>query len=124
FVVGKGLFAPDAPLHHPLRQSGPLRFLTVFDFHSSIERKNPLASVLAFRKAFPGGENVEMIVKASNVNPQHPGNALGQWERVCMEAAQDSRIRIIAERYSEEQMNALVAQAGCVVSLHRSEGFG
>jgi glycosyltransferase involved in cell wall biosynthesis len=124
FVVGKGLFAPDSAARARPRPPGPLRFLTVFDFHSSIERKNPLASALAFRKAFPGGEDVELIVKASNVNPQHPGNAYGQWERLCAEAAQDSRIRIITERYSEEQMNALIADVGCVVSLHRSEGFG
>jgi glycosyltransferase involved in cell wall biosynthesis len=124
FVVGKGLFHPDDKPTRHLRGPGPLRFLTVFDFHSSIERKNPLASVLAFRNAFQDAEDVEMVVKASNVNPQHPGNALGQWERLCLEAAQDSRIRIITERYSEGQMNSLLSQADCVVSLHRSEGFG
>jgi glycosyltransferase involved in cell wall biosynthesis len=124
YVVGKGLFGADFPMRRRTRVPGPLRFLTVFDFHSSVERKNPLASVLAFRKAFSGAEDVELIVKASNVNPQHPGNAFGQWERICAEAAQDSRICIITERYSEEQMNALIAQVSCVVSLHRSEGFG
>jgi glycosyltransferase involved in cell wall biosynthesis len=124
-VVGKGLFAPGE-WQAPARSASPatIRFLTVFDFHSSIERKNPLASVLAFQKAFPGGEAVELIVKASNVNPQHPGNASRQWERLCAASATDRRIRIVTARYSEEEMRQLLRDTSCVVSLHRSEGFG
>jgi glycosyltransferase involved in cell wall biosynthesis len=125
-VVGKGLFFAD---RWPQRTSsvpenGPIRFLTIFDFHSSIERKNPLASVLAFQRAFRGGENVELILKASNVDPQHPGNASGQWERLCAASAGDRRIRLVTARYSEEQMRDLMRQVSCVVSLHRAEGFG
>jgi glycosyltransferase involved in cell wall biosynthesis len=98
--------------------------LTVFDFHSSIERKNPLGAVLAFQKAFVERENVELVVKASNVNAQHPGNASGQWERVCSASQGDKRIKIVTERYSEERMEKLIRGSSCVVSLHRSEGFG
>ncbi|MBV9571528.1 MAG: glycosyltransferase family 4 protein [Alphaproteobacteria bacterium] len=124
-VVGKGLFSGEnLPTVGGPGRSNPLRFLTVFDFHSSIERKNPLASVLAFQRAFCAGENVELVIKASNVNPQHPGNAFGQWERLCGASAGDRRIRIITERYSEEQMERLIQAASCVVSLHRAEGFG
>jgi len=39
-------------------------------------------------------------------------------------AAGDKRIRIVNQRYSNEDMVALVRDADCVVSLHRSEGFG
>ncbi|MBV8800034.1 MAG: glycosyltransferase family 4 protein [Alphaproteobacteria bacterium] len=124
-VVGKGLFARrDWPARPPASNNGPVRFLTVFDFHSSVERKNPLASVLAFRKAFPGAEKVEMIVKASNVDPQHPGNAQGQWEELSRASAGDRRIHVVTERYSEAQMQQLMRRTSCVVSLHRAEGFG
>lgn len=124
-VVGKGVFsAEDTPRAHACREIRPFRFLTVFDFHSSIERKNPLASVMAFQRAFRGGENVELIIKASNVNPQHPGNTHGQWERLCGVSAGDRRIRIITERYSDSQMERLMGDVSCVVSLHRAEGFG
>ncbi|MFL5239002.1 MAG: glycosyltransferase [Rhizomicrobium sp.] len=123
-VVGKGLFSGDEKPPSPLPRQGPVRFLTVFDFHSSIERKNPVASVLAFQKAFPAGENVELIIKASNVDPQHPGNLLAQWERLCAASEGDPRIRIIAERYNEKQMRELLRAVSCIVSLHRSEGFG
>ena len=123
-VVGKGLFPIEQwPERRAPLRSGPLRFLTVFDFHSSIERKNPLAVVLAFQNAFPGDEQVELVVKASNVNPQHPGNASGQWERIVRRSLRDPRIKIITERYSERQMEQLMAATACVVSLHRSEGF-
>lgn len=124
-VIGKGLFPSDVPPHPAQRRTTDIvKFLTVFDFHSSIERKNPLASALAFQQAFRAGEDVALIIKASNVNPQHPGNAGGQWERLCGISSQDRRIRIVTERYSEQKMHQLLSESSCLVSLHRSEGFG
>jgi len=123
-VVGKGLFSIEESTQTPRPAAGSIRFLAIFDFHSSIERKNPLAVVLAFQKAFRAGERVELVLKASNVNPQHPGNASGQWERICAARAGDDRIRIITGRYTGEQMQQLMRDSSCVVSLHRSEGFG
>jgi glycosyltransferase involved in cell wall biosynthesis len=124
-VVGKGLFSAAECAAVPDRAAlNPIRFLTIFDFHSSVERKNPLAVVLAFQKAFAAGERVELVLKASNVNPQHTGNVSGQWERLCAASASDGRIRIVADRYTERQMQQLMRDTSCVVSLHRSEGFG
>jgi glycosyltransferase involved in cell wall biosynthesis len=126
-VVGKGLFTGDEPAfaHSKQADRNPrFTFVTAFDFDSSIERKNPLATVLAFQRAFPSGEKVELVVKTSNVNPQHWSNVSGQWERVAAAAAIDKRIRVVTERYSDEAMTALVSDADCIVSLHRSEGFG
>ncbi|HVV65172.1 MAG TPA: glycosyltransferase [Rhizomicrobium sp.] len=126
-VVGKGLFRGDeeflnAPRRAPERET--FRFVTVFDFDSSIERKNPLAVALAFQEAFGGQEKVELVIKTSNVNPQHWSNAWSHWETLISHTLGDSRIRIVRERYSDEQMAALIGDADCVVSLHRSEGFG
>src|SRR6201999_1357068 len=36
----------------------------------------------------------------------------------------DPRIKIITTRLSDAEMIALVRDADCIVSLHRSEGFG
>jgi len=127
YVVGKGLFAGDEDfLGAPIKQAAnPMfRFVTAFDFDSSIERKNPLAVVLAFQRAFTKNERVELVVKTSNVDPRHWSNAWGQWERLTAAAKSDRRIRLIASRYTNEQMAALLRDADCVVSLHRSEGFG
>src|SRR5256885_5121399 len=95
YVVDKGLYASVEVRPRNTANDGHLSFLTVFDFHSSIERKNPVACVSAFQRAFQSGEDVRLVLKASNVNPQHPGNASGQWERICDAAAGDSRIRLI-----------------------------
>ena len=126
-VVGKGLFAGDEAFlaHAKVAGANPrFTFATVFDFDSSVERKNPLAAVLAFQSAFPGNEKVELVVKTSNVNPQHWSNASGQWEKLVAAASGDRRIRLVTERYTNDEMTALVRDADCIVSLHRSEGFG
>jgi len=127
YVVGKGLFRGDEAFLSHQKTPGTnaaFRFVTVFDFDSSIERKNPLAVVLAFLKAFPAGENVELVVKTSNVNPRHWSNSERHWERLMQAASSDPRIKIITTRLSDAEMIALVRDADCVVSLHRSEGFG
>jgi glycosyltransferase involved in cell wall biosynthesis len=126
-VVGKGLFRGDELFLNAPRQSqkkSAFTFVTVFDFGSSIERKNPLATVLAFQQAFRAGEKVELIVKTSNVNLRHWSNASRHWESLISFALGDSRIKIVTQRYSNDEMTALVRDADCVVSLHRAEGFG
>jgi glycosyltransferase involved in cell wall biosynthesis len=127
YVVGKGLFADNEAL--PISQEdaakgSPFTFVTVFDFDSSIERKNPLAAILAFQDAFRVDEDVALIVKTSNVNPRHWSNVSMHWERMLAATVGDSRVRIVTERFTDEQMTALMRGADCVVSLHRSEGFG
>jgi glycosyltransferase involved in cell wall biosynthesis len=125
-VVGKGLYLGTEafPAAETRTDSGPLTFVSIFDFDSSIERKNPLAVVQAFQEAFRSGENVRLIIKASNVNPRHWSNSMRQWERLRAAGARDERIEIVTARYSDRQMAELIQQAACVVSLHRAEGFG
>ncbi len=126
-VVGKGLFRGDEPALTHIKtaaRNGAFTFVTVFDFDSSIERKNPLAVVQAFRAAFRPEENVRLIVKTSHVNLRHWSNASRHWERLLEATAGDPRIELVTSRYSGAQMTALVRDADCVVSLHRSEGFG
>jgi glycosyltransferase involved in cell wall biosynthesis len=126
-IIGKGLFHGDEAFlsHSKVPGANPaFRFVTVFDFDSSIERKNPLAVALAFQKAFPPDENVQLIIKTSNVNPRHWSNSERHWERLLKATADDPRVRLVTERLSNADMTALVRDADCVVSLHRSEGFG
>ncbi len=100
-------------------------FLTVFDTISSIERKNPLASIEAFRQAFPrGNERVKLIVKTHNLGKCMAGRDRTHWDRVMSLAARDWRIIVINETFSEPAMSSLYRAADCFVSLHRSEGFG
>lgn len=125
-VVGKGLYRDSlAAVARPVRRNpnAPFKFLTVFNFDSSVERKNPLAVVQAFQRAFTGDEDVQLILKTSNVNPGHWSNALGHWERLMQACDGDSRIKILLLHYPQAQMTELMRESGCIVSLHRSEGF-
>jgi glycosyltransferase involved in cell wall biosynthesis len=99
-------------------------FLLNFDAMSSIERKNPLSAVRAFRQAFPkGNERVGLIIKTRHAD-QVRGNDLVHWKLVLQEAEQDKRIRIVNRTLSEAELTGLLGACDCYVTLHRSEGFG
>jgi hypothetical protein len=94
-------------------------YLTVLDGNSSLGRKNPLATVLAFLEAFPVEKNIRLVIKAMNVSAYH-----SEWQRILGYAELDSRITLIAEVMKREQLLGLQSVCDCFVSLHRSEGFG
>jgi len=94
-------------------------FLTVLDHLSVTERKNPVGTINAFRKAFEPGEGPVLIVKTMNGHQR--------WSRhQRLLAAADGRddIRVWDETLTRDDQMALVAAVDCMVSLHRSEGLG
>ena len=95
-------------------------FLTSFDFNSSPARKNPLATIAAFRAAFPIERNdVRLVVKSSN------GHQYDEAVRSLIAAARgDSRIVIRDEVIERAHVRALQRCCDAYVSLHRAEGFG
>lgn len=95
-------------------------FLSSFDFHSSIRRKNPDAVIRAFRLAFPSGkEPVALLIKSSN-GDQYPERLLELLEL----AACDPRIIIRDGVIEPAHVRALQQWSDAFVSLHRAEGFG
>jgi len=95
-------------------------FLTTFDFHSSIHRKNPYAAIAAFIKAFPPGrDDVRLLVKSSNGH-QYPA----QLRQLLSMAVIDSRIIVRDQVIERAHMCALQRCVDAYVSLHRAEGFG
>ena len=101
------------------------KFLMSFDFGSSTERKNPLAAVRAFQAAFPGvSQNVCLIIKGTAPAPGNWGDRYGQWPKVMEASLQDRRIKLIEETLAFEDYIGLVATCDCILSPHRSEGFG
>lgn len=95
-------------------------FLTMADFLSVPERKNPLGAIDSFIKAF-GSEpdDVHLVVKISN---SHCNRDI---KKTIVERVQDnSSITIIDGYMDRSSLNSLIASADCYVSLHRSEGFG
>ncbi len=120
-VVPYPLAAP-APVVHGRDHFGIAEdafvFLFIFDFMSVFERKNPLATIEAFLRAFPGRRDVRLVIKCSNsrIDPENAAR--------LRQAAERGLVQIIDGYLSRTEVNDLVACCDAYVSLHRSEGFG
>jgi glycosyltransferase involved in cell wall biosynthesis len=94
-------------------------FLFLFDHHSIFERKNPLAVIEAFKRAFPRGSGASLVMKSIN-HEYHPQ----AHERLLIAANEHSDVHVIDRYVSAGEKNSIIASADCYVSLHRAEGFG
>jgi len=115
------VIAPNRNVHTraELRLPEGFLFLFCFDFESVFERKNPLATVDAFVRAFPREGEATLYIKTVN-GARH----LDELERL-RSAVKKRRDIIIEDGYrSAEEQAALMASCDAYVSLHRSEGFG
>ncbi|MBI5766326.1 MAG: glycosyltransferase [Verrucomicrobia bacterium] len=104
-------------------------FLTLFDFNSYAERKNPRAALEAFRRSGLASKTVggalrpdsgaALVIKVQNA----AGNPADF-------AALQASVRdlpgtvLLTETLSRADIYALEAACDCFVSLHRSEGYG
>ncbi len=98
---------------------GSFRFLCMFDMRSVRARKNPDAVLSAYLAAFPRSGMAELTVKVMNGSFDPP--ALAELERLAAERAD---IRILDRVMTRDEVYRLIAAHHCLVSLHRSEGFG
>jgi glycosyltransferase involved in cell wall biosynthesis len=98
---------------------GVFLFLCLCDLNSYSARKNPRGAVEAFRRSGLAGKGAALVLKVQNADA-NPSDfaALG-------EAVRDlPGTTIISETLPREGVYALEAACDCLVSLHRSEGFG
>jgi glycosyltransferase involved in cell wall biosynthesis len=95
-------------------------FLTMYDVKSYQERKNPQASVEAFKKAF--GENDDNVGLVLKVNISSPESKEMQMLQALI--GDYKNIYLIKEVLSRNDINALINVTDSFISLHRSEGFG
>jgi glycosyltransferase involved in cell wall biosynthesis len=95
-------------------------FLFIFDFCSLFERKNPTAVVEAFERAFgKTDERVLLVIKTAN-GKMHPEAFASLKEQMKGFA----NARLIDRYLLKDEINALISECDCYVSLHRAEGFG
>ena len=95
-------------------------FLYIFDFNSSVARKNPTAAVQAFKQAFkPTDNTVGLVLKTMNTKPNNP-----EWQAFLKECQTDKRIQLITETLDRPEVLGLINACDAYVSLHRAEGFG
>ncbi len=95
------------------------QFLFLFDFYSTLARKNPLGLVEAFTRAFGPGEGPQLVLKSHN----------GDFKPDRLARLQDAigdrpDIHVVDRFLADADMAALMRRADCYVSLHRAEGFG
>lgn len=111
---------PDAALEASRLREGqrPFTVLTYCDLDSYPARKNPLAAVAAFQRAFPGRQDLRLRVK---VRGRH-GRDIRQQLR--QQVAVDSRLQLLDQTLSRQQVDQLLLDCDCFLSLHRSEGVG
>lgn len=95
-------------------------FLNVFDYRSSFERKNPLACIRAFKRAFPKSQiSAQLLIKTLNAATAPDKHVL-----LLDEAAEREDIVIRDMELTSTEMDAIYRRADCFLSLHRSEGLG
>jgi len=94
-------------------------FVTTFDQFSVPERKNPFGSIDAFSRAFADGEGPVLLIKTVNGD-----RGWRNHERLLLAASSRSDIIIWDEHLTRGDQMAVLANADCLVSLHRSEGLG
>ncbi len=94
-------------------------FLTMMDFFSRTERKNPFGAVEAFQKAFGSKDkDVFLIVKLINSGASRASTRLFELAR------ENDHIIIVDKFLSRSQLYSLINFSDCLISLHRAEGFG
>lgn len=96
------------------------KYLFIFDYNSLILRKNVLAVIDAFEKAF-GKENekVSLILKAS-ISSHH----IDDKNKIIDRIKDFKNIIYKEEMLRRGDLLSLIDQSDCYISLHRSEGFG
>ncbi|MGG3284312.1 glycosyltransferase family 4 protein [Paenibacillus solani] len=95
-------------------------FLTMYDLKSFQARKNPQASIYAFKKAFnPDDDRIGLVIKANSADPH-----LEELVELRQLIGDYPNIYLICETLSRNDINALLAVTDSFISLHRSEGFG
>lgn len=111
--------ADTTPDLHETANKRPLQVLTLFNAASSIARKNPAASILAFQKAFPDQSCAHLTVKAMNLD-LFPAGAKAIYDLI----ATSDNISLIEATMDETELSRLYQIHDVVLSLHRAEGFG
>ena len=113
--------AVSLPSHLELKkpEKKVFRVLVLADALSSLERKNPIGSVEAFKIAFEGRDDCRLIVKIRNLK-----NAGTNASALRAQIDELSNAELLEGTLTDEQQWQLIASVDILLSLHRAEGFG
>ena len=116
-VVPHPLFLEDYAKVAPAPRRAAFQGVCVFDFNSSLARKNPHGAVEAWRRAFGDDLACELTLKAQN------GAAFPD-ALATLQAKAAANVRVIDAIWPYDEVQSLIAGADVLISLHRAEGFG
>ncbi len=94
-------------------------FIMAFDVGSTAARKNPFMVIDAFKKSFADHDHVWLVIK---YHSRQPDPAL--LKKLNASLKNTSNILVVAEALNDYEMSLLQASCDCLVSAHRSEGYG
>ena len=90
--------------------------LYTFDCASIWRRKNPQATIAAFRQAFPNGENVRLIMKVNRPDKRFFND--------LTRSSHGMPVHWLTENLPRAEYWKMLRSVDCYLSLHRSEGIG
>ncbi len=94
-------------------------FLSLYDLNSYSERKNPHATIEAFRQSGLSHSGAALVIKVQNIAGNEADFATLQAALRDLPGA-----ILLTDTLSREEVYLLESTCDCFVSLHRSEGFG
>ncbi len=114
--------APEAPAHaRPRTPDAPFTIASVASIASGFARKNPLALIEAFERAFPEPDPARVRLSLLLTNTEHYPPARPAIDAAC---AGRPDIAIAWAPLAPEALARWLARADLYAALHRSEGFG
>lgn len=116
-VVPHPLFMEDYARVRAAPRVAAFQGVTVFDFNSSLARKNPHGAIAAWAQAF--GADADAVLTLKTHNGTLFPDALAE-----LRALAPANVRIVDEAWPYDDVKRLIAGADVLVSLHRAEGFG
>ena len=82
-------------------------YVFTFDGASRVTRKNPVAVVEAFQRAFPTDEGVQLVINTQNTKLLSPSDET-LYADIRRRARRDRRIMVIDESFTSNEVHALI----------------
>lgn len=92
--------------------------LVAANLQSGTERKNVVAAIEAFQRAFRGDPGATLVLKL------HDGDRMPERQAALYEALSETRHTLITQDLDDRDMWRLIASCDTIFSMHRSEGYG
>ena len=98
-------------------------FMVFFNFDfGSYRRKNPLAAVRAFAKAFANVRDAVLVFKVQGAKSH--AHEMAEVRREAESCGVADRFRVVCDYLPQQELYSLTAACDVYLSLHKGEGFG